>query len=219
MKSTLFEAAAAALVLIALATGVYGATGYLDALRDAPGLKARAAALIAARRGPADLTRRKLDQLIRVEDLGFWQHNGVDLVSGGAGNTTVTQSLAKRLAFDHFKPGIGKIRQTAYALGLERRLTKVEILTLAIDTAQMGRGPGGWMQGMFAASEHVFGKPPAGLTDGQWLRLVAVLIAPGKYRLTSPDAQLDDRVARIERLLAGRCAPRGNGDVWLDGCA
>lgn len=219
MKTKLFKAGAAAVVLIALALGIYGATGYRDALRDAPELKARADALIAARRGPADLTRRKLDQLIRVEDPGFWQHNGVDLTSKGAGKTTVTQSLAKRLAFERFQPGIGKIRQTAYALGLERRLSKVEILALALDTAQLGRGPDGWMQGMFTASTQVFGKPPAALSDGQWLRLVAVLIAPRMYNLSTPDTRLDDRVGRIEKLLAGRCEPRGNGDVWLDGCA
>ncbi|WP_235889191.1 transglycosylase domain-containing protein [Glacieibacterium frigidum] len=209
---------AAIVVLVALAIGVYGGIGYLDALDDAPALKKRAAGLIAARRGPADLTPRKLDQLIRVEDPSFWQHNGIDVTSSGAGITTLTQSLAKRTAFTRFRPRIGKIRQTTYALGLERRLTKVEILALGLDTAQMGRGPKGWMQGVFTASEQVFGKRPADLSDRQWLRLVAVLIAPGTFRLSAPDARLDERVARIEKLLDGRCRPRSNGDVWLDGC-
>ncbi len=201
-----------------LIAAVYAAAGYFDALKDAPFLVRRADALIAAHRGPVDLTPPKLDALLRVDDPNFWNHRGIDLATPGSGMTSITQSLAKRLAFDHFKPGYRKLRQSAYALGLERRLSKQQILALALDTAQLGRGPHGWMQGMFVASAQVYGKPPAALDDRQWLRLVAVLVAPRQFDLFGVDPALDQRVNRIQRLIAGQCRPLGKRDVWLEGC-
>lgn len=210
--------------LIALAAGLlallaYAATGYVDALRDAPHLRVRADRLIAQGRGPDALTPAQLRQLIRVEDPGFWRHRGVDDDTLGAGATTITQSLSKRLAFAQFEPGIRKIRQTAYARGLEARLSKRQILALFLDTVPVGPGQHGWMQGMFAASAQLYGKPPAALTKAQWLRLVAVLVTPGAFRLTQADPKLEERVRRIERLLAGACQPEDHGDVMLEGCA
>lgn len=74
-----------------------------------------------------------------MEDPGFAEHDGVDFSTPGAGLTTITQSAAKRLAFETFRPGIGKIRQTGYAMGLESRLSKDQILALWLDTLEMGR--------------------------------------------------------------------------------
>ncbi len=202
-----------------LGVTVYGGIGYTDALHDAPRLKKRANALIESGRGTDSLTALRLQQLLRVEDPAFFQHSGVDLTSNGAGVTTISQSLSKQLAFDQFEPGIRKVRQTTYALGLEKRLSKNEILALALEKAQLGLGPSGWMQGMFDTSVQVYGKLPAEITDRQWLNLVAVLIAPKKFNLLKPDANLDERVRRIERLLSGKCQPKGVRDVWLEGCA
>lgn len=196
----------------------YAGMGYVDALRDAPELRVRADRLMAQGRGPDSLTPAEVRQLIRVEDPNFWHHHGVDNYTPGAGVTTITQSLSKRLAFRQFEPGIRKIRQTAYAKGLEARLSKRQILTLFLDTVPLGPGRDGWMQGMFVASAQIYGKPPAALTQEQWLRLVAVLVTPGDFRLTRPDARLDERVRRIGRLVAGACRPRDHGDVMLDGC-
>ncbi len=202
------------LLLPILAAFCYVALGYWDAVRHSDVYAARADALIAQGSGP-----ERLQQLLRVQDPGFLQHAGVDLTTTGAGQTTLTQSLSKRLGFKAFRPGIGKIRQTGFALGLETRLTKEQILTLFLDTVEMGQGPDGWMTGFFAASEQVYDRPPAGLSDREFVRLLAVLIAPGQFRLLTTDAALVERSARIERLLAGRCTPLDHGDVWLEGCA
>ena len=146
------------------------------------------------------------------------EHSGVDLSSAGGGLTTITQSLAKRVGFETFQPGIAKIRQTGYAIGLEHELTKQEILALWLDTLEMGHGPDGWMTGFFRASNAIYGKAPAELSEREFLSLVAVLIAPSTYHLGKDDPKLEDRVARIERLVAGSCTPLDNGDVWLEGC-
>ncbi|WP_414833179.1 transglycosylase domain-containing protein [Afifella sp. YEN Y35] len=196
----------------------YGAKGYWDAVSDAEGLRAQADAAIAQGRGGGSLgpTRRAI--LLAVEDPNFSTHPGVDFSTPGAGLTTITQSAAKRLAFEEFHPGLGKIRQTGYALGMESRLSKEQILALWLETLEMGNGPDGWMVGFHSASSAIYGRPPAELTDAEFIRLVAVLIAPASYDLAGRDAKLDERVARIQRLVAGACAPSGFSDVWLQGC-
>lgn len=209
-------------LILALLLGLilYGAQGYFDALRDAEPLAARADRLIANGEGAAGLGPGRVAQLLRVEDPNFLRHGGVDFSTPGAGMTSITQSLAKRVAFTNFRPGLRKIRQTAYAVGLERRLSKPQILALFLDTAQLGRGKeSDRMIGFYDASEEIYGVPPARLSNRQFLSLVAVLIAPRNYDLRRPDPRLDQRVARIARLLSGEGRPQGKGDVWLDGCA
>ncbi|SDU46948.1 transglycosylase domain-containing protein [Stappia sp. ES.058] len=207
-----------ALLAVIVAALSYGGKGYLDAVADADRLQNRAGALIADGRGGSDLGKDRLDDLLKVQDPAFRDHAGVDMSTPGAGLTTVTQSLAKRLGFETFRPGIGKIRQTGYALGLEARLSKDEIMALWLDTLEMGRGPNGWMTGFFDASETVYGAAPAAIGHTEFLKLVAVMIAPGKYDLRGTDAELEERTARIARLAEDKCAPLDHGDVWLEGC-
>lgn len=208
-----------AIATLAAVLLAYGAKGYLDAALNAESLRHRAEELIAKGRGSADLGPERLEQLLRIEDPAFRKHIGVDFSTAGAGATTISQSVSKRLAFKQFRPGIGKIRQTGYALGLEQNLTKDQILGLWLDTLEMGRGPDGWMTGFFATSETIYGHPPAGVTETEFLTLVAVLIAPGSFDLWGHDPDLAVRVGRIRRLLADECAPRDHGDIWLEGCA
>lgn len=207
------------LVVLVAAGLLYGGKGYFDAVAASDSLKKRADEIMAEDRGGNALGDGRLRQLLLVQDPAFETHSGVDMSTPGAGITTISQSVSKRLAFDAFKPGIGKLRQTGYALGLESRLSKDQILALWLETLEMGRGPEGWMTGFFQASEAVYGKAPAQLTDDQYFRLLAVLIAPGKYDLLSNDPELTERARRISRLVAGVCKPVDNGDVWLEGCS
>jgi len=122
-------------LLIVLATfGWLAGKGWRDARVMAPELAARADALIADGKGwqMFGATRRKW--FLIVEDPTFDTHEGIDLTTPGAGITTVTQSLAKRVAFDEFRPGIAKLRQSVFAMSLERVLTKEQILALWAET-------------------------------------------------------------------------------------
>ena len=204
-----------------LITGLaaYAASGFFDARADAHRLAARADWLIQNHRGAADLGPGRVDQVLLVEDPGYWNHGGVDLTSPGAGLTTLTQSLSKRVGFSEFKPGIRKLRLMGYALGLESRLSKQQILALYLDTVWMGRGPNGSMAGYFEASRIIYGRPPSALSDREFLTLVAVSIAPRELTLAHPNPQLLERVSRIERLVQNQCRPKGLRDVWLEGCA
>ena len=103
-------------------------------------------------------------------------------------------------------------------MGLEAQLSKKQILSLWLDTLEMGEGPDGWITGFHKASAAIYGRSPIELSNTEFIRLVAVLIAPGSLKLGESDAALDERVGRIERLVLGACEPKGLGDVWLEGC-
>lgn len=207
------------LVLVFVGVVGYGLSGYFAARRDAASLTLRADQLIRDRRGPIDLGRGRAEQLLLVEDPGFWEHNGVDLSTDGAGLTTLTQSLSKRVGFTNFKPGVRKLRLMGYATGLESKLSKEQIFALYLDTVWMGRGPRGSMSGFFDASREVYGREPASLNETEFLTLVAVPIAPRTFDLVQQNPELLERVKRIERLVARKCRPNGLRDVWLSACS
>jgi membrane carboxypeptidase/penicillin-binding protein PbpC len=215
----IFKVATGVVALVVVGCVGYGAHGYFDAISDADDLRARADALLAANLGGSSLGEKRYRQLLAVQDPRFEHHGGVDMTTPGAGVTTISQSLAKRVGFESFTPGIGKIRQTGYALGLERELSKEQILALWLDTLEMGHGPDGWVTGFHRMSEAVYGAPPHEIDDDQYRSLLAVLIAPGRYRIGTEDDALADRVERIRRLVSGECAPIDNSDVWLEGCS
>lgn len=206
-------------VIAVLGVMAYAGKAWFDAGRDARSLRIQADYLIATGHSGADLGVGRLNWLFAVQDPSFYTHRGVDLSTAGAGLTTVTQSLSKRVAFTDFNAGIPKIRQTVYAMRLEKLLTKEQIIALFLDTVPMGTGPDGWMIGLYSASEAVFSDPPSKISANHFLTLVAVMIAPGQYNLLDYDAALEERIRRITMLVDGSCKPVDQGDVWLEGCS
>ncbi len=211
----------AGLVLILGLVVIYGGWGYVQARDAAPALVVRADRLIAEGHGPDGLGEGRAAALIAVEDPAFAAHIGIDPTTPGAGSMTITQTLAMTLAFDAFAPGLQRIRQTGYAFGLERGLTKPQILALYLDTVPMGPGPGevGTIHGFYAAAAAHYDVPVSALAKPEFIRLLAVLIAPDTLMLARGGPLLDDRAARIASVLSGTCAPAHNRDVWFDECA
>jgi len=202
-----------------IVTSLYAMSGYVSATLQADTLRHRANNLISSGKGPDALNKDRLELLLLVQDPAFYQHDGVDNKTAGAGLTTVTQSLSKRLAFNHFKPGIAKLRQTSYALALERQLSKTEILALFLETIPMGTGPQGWTVGFFEASHAFYGMAPNDLNTGQYIELVSVMIAPALLSHKTRNKKFTERINRITRLSNGDCTPEDNNDVWLAACA
>lgn len=202
-----------------ISLGAFGGKGWYDAVQMSDGFKVKAEQLTSSGRGVESLTSWQLDTLIKVQDPGFYSHDGIDFSSKGAGITTLTQSLAKRLGFEKFTPGIGKIRQSGFALGLDSALSKHHQVALFLDTAEMGKGPDGWITGFHKAAKIIYQKRVAELEENEFYSLVAVLIAPSKLKLLKPDAVLEERVARITKLAHEKCEPNNFNDVWLEGCA
>jgi membrane carboxypeptidase/penicillin-binding protein PbpC len=89
----------------------------------------------------SQLTPRQLDILLKVEDPDFFRHGGIDLVTPGAGLTTITQSLVKIHYFNDFKPGLRKLRQSLIAyFVLDPLVSKDDLLTWFINQIGLGQG-------------------------------------------------------------------------------
>ena len=182
---------------------------------------ARVDTIIAAA-DPADvtLTAQRTAILLRVEDPTFLTNKGIDFSTPGGGMTTLSQSLGKRIFFKQFSPGLPKgelIALTRFAL--YPKVDKQRTLKAFLATAYYGRRDDRAVIGIGPAARTWFGKPLAALSDREYLALIAMGPAPRTLDPVRHPAANADRVARIERLLAGRCTPDGLGDVMLDGCA
>jgi membrane peptidoglycan carboxypeptidase len=171
--------------------------------------------------GLEDLPPGYVDILLAVEDPRFYSHPGVDLVTPGAGFTTITQALVKQLFFDGFRPGplgLGKLRQSLIALVFDARVSKRDQLRIFVNTVYLGSCDGRPVEGMAEAARSYFGKDPSALARTEYLCLVAMIIGPNEFHVRNHPRENADRVRRIERLLRGDCRPVGLWDVYYRAC-
>jgi membrane peptidoglycan carboxypeptidase len=167
----------------------------------------------------SQLPTRWRQALLAVEDPNFESHSGVDLRTPGAGLTTITQSLVKWHYFDNFVPGWRKIDQTLLAVVLDRAMTKDEQLNLFLNTAYLGSVDSRNILGFVDGARVYFGKDLFALSEQEFLELVAMLISPNELSPLRGADKLAERTARIQRMLAGLCAPEGLMDVYYRRCA
>nr|WP_294851070.1 transglycosylase domain-containing protein [uncultured Sphingomonas sp.] len=161
--------------------------------------------------------RRRI--LLTVEDPTFDHNKGIDLTSPGAGMTSLSQSLGKRIFFDPFKPGIRKFKLMALTrFALVPKVDANKRLTAWLATAYLGTVNGKPVSGFDAGARAYFGKRLSMIDDHQFTQLVAMGPAPNKLDPIRHPAENAERVRRINRLLAGECQPTGLRDVDLHGC-
>jgi membrane carboxypeptidase/penicillin-binding protein len=176
-----------------------------------------------ASKGPlplSALSAQQIQELLAVEDPGFYRHQGVDFSTPGAGMTTITQSLVKHFYFDHFHKGFPKIEQSLIArFVLDPAMSKPDQLHSFINHAYFGTYRGKNVEGFAAAATIYFGQDFDQLTNDQFLTLVAMLMAPDRLDPDRHSAANRERVARIKRMLSGECRPAGLRDVSYKACA
>jgi membrane peptidoglycan carboxypeptidase len=161
----------------------------------------------------------RMAALLAVEDPAFHRHHGVDLMTPGAGLTTITQGLVKFLYFENFRPGIAKLRQTLLAVGFDARVPKEEQLDFFLNWVYLGTVEGKEVIGFDQAARFYHGRPFEQLSSEQFLSLLAMCAGPDEFSVAQRPEQNRDRVRRIENLLAGRCRPSGVRDVYYQRCA
>jgi membrane peptidoglycan carboxypeptidase len=164
----------------------------------------------------ADLPKARRDMLLAVEDPGFYRHHGVDFSTPGAGMTTITQAMVKRLYFPAgFEPGFAKIEQSLIAwLVLDRAVSKDELLEIYLNYASFGSN----IIGYDHAARAIYGRSLYELNDREFLTLLAMTLAPKDLDPRSHPRENARRVDRIEAMLAGKCKPAGLRDVDYDAC-
>ncbi|TAL21236.1 MAG: penicillin-binding protein, partial [Frankiales bacterium] len=157
---------------------------------------------------------------IAVEDARFYAHHGVDYKgtlraavensqagSVTQGGSTLTQQYVKNALLQAASTEAGqdaarevtlerKLKEARYALAIERKLTKDEILERYLNIAYFGNG----VYGVGTASTFYFGKPARDLTLGESALLAGIVQSPGRF---DPVKATED-VAQMERLVARR---------------
>lgn len=161
-----------------------------------------------------DLSPRQLEILIKVEDPSFYRHYGVDFQTPGAGWTTITQGLAKKMYFKNFKQGLMKIKQTLCArFALDPLVSKETQLNLYLNIMYYGNG----VTGLKDAADYYFHKKVSALEDDEFIALIASLISPETLNVKDYPRENALRVQRIKKVLSGAYKPRGLFDITYEG--
>ena len=162
-----------------------------------------------------DLTTDQLDALIKIQDPNFYNHNGFDFTTPGAGITSLSQGLVKIFYFENFKPGIKKLKQTLIArFAFDAMTPKDTILKIFVNHAYMGQKDGKPLYGFENASNYYFNKKFRELDEDEYLALISMIRAPFTFHYLNKREENDLRVRRIKKYLAGEYIPEDNSD-WL----
>ena len=137
-----------------------------------------------------DLPQIVIDALITREDRIFYEHRGfsakaiIRAVIGilthdsRGGGSTLTQQIAGTLYCDRTeKSAIRKIKELWWAIQMERRYSKDELLELYLNKIYFGGGA----YGVNAASKYYFGHGTADITPAEAALLVIQLSNPAKF--------------------------------------
>nr|MBO2478181.1 penicillin-binding protein [Bacillota bacterium] len=163
------------------------------------------------------MPRHLRDAIIAIEDSRFYEHFGVDLrailravvadirrffgddryLQGGS---TITQQLAKNAFLTHERTLSRKLQEALWAIQIERKYSKAEILETYLNEIYLGPG----VYGVEAASQYYFGKSVSQLTLAESALLAGLAQNPGLYSpFRDPEAAKRRRnivLTRMEEL-------------------
>lgn len=144
--------------------------------------------------------------VLATEDRRFYAHFGVDplglvrasfrnAASGAVveGGSTITQQLAKNLFLTPRRTISRKLEEAVYALWLEQRFSKDEILELYLNRVYFGGGT----YGVEAAARRYFGTSSRYVTLPQAALLAGLLKAPSRYAPTRSVKRAGIRVDEV----------------------
>ena len=140
--------------------------------------------------------------MVSVEDRRFRSHIGIDplglaragymAMTSGKGvraTSTITQQLARNLFLNNSRTLTRKFNEMIYALALEWKFSKGEILELYLNKVYFGGGA----YGVDAASRKFFGHPATSLTLTESAIIAGLVKAPSHYAPTA------DKKAAVQR--------------------
>ncbi len=162
----------------------------------------------------ADIPQHVQDAYIAVEDAGFYEHIGFDLVGTVAsavneytpiqlfdsqrGASTITQQLIKNIMMDNASSGIDgalrKVREIYRAIVLESEYSKDEILEAYLNTHRLS----GTLAGVQAGANYYFGKDIGDLTIAEGALLAGITKNPSAY---NPYKNLENSLDRRDDIL------------------
>lgn len=157
-----------------------------------------------------DMGMRIRRAVIAIEDYRFYEHSGIDYRGIGRaliedlrrgdvrqGGSTLTQQYIKNVLTGNAKTMDRKIREAIYAVQLEKRMSKSEILEAYLNQAYFGEGA----YGVAAAAEHYFSKSLKKLSFSEAAALAAAIAAPERYKPTNEKENGPRRKLVLDRML------------------
>jgi penicillin-binding protein 1A len=163
-----------------------------------------------------ELPKHLIYAVLAREDPDFYNHKGFSirgivraaygqvrqkLFHGGSlgGGSTITQQVAGTLYADRTDLRLTrKIRELWWALQMERRYTKNEILEIYLNYMIMGPG----VYGVEAASQYFFGHSAREITLAEAAILVIQLSSPTRYNpLNNPNDAMDRQRSVLDRMI------------------
>jgi membrane peptidoglycan carboxypeptidase len=182
----------------------------------------------------SSVNQTMVDAILAIEDARFYEHGGVDTRStmralvnnilGGSqqGASTLTQQYVKNVLLERAvrdgdreaaraavaSSGIEgyqrKLLEARYAIAIEERYTKDEILEMYLNISNFGGGSdgGGAAYGIYAASRYWFQVNPADLSLTQAALLAGIVQRPNELDpVSNPEAALARRNVVLARML------------------
>ena len=148
---------------------------------------------------------------VAIEDKRFWEHRGVDIYRtlGAAANylfrfdsrfgaSTITQQLIKNVTGADEVSVERKIREIAWALELEKNLSKDEILELYLNIINLSDN----CFGVGVAAERYFSKPVSELTLIECAAIAAITNNPSYYNpIRHPENNAERRNVILSQML------------------
>jgi penicillin-binding protein 1A len=158
-----------------------------------------------------EIPKQLVNAFVAAEDAEFFQHKGVDyrgilramfknLLAGRIvqGGSTITQQVTKTFFLTPKRSFFRKLKEVAYAFGLERNLSKEEILTLYLNNIYLGNGA----YGVEAASESYFNKRVEQLNLAEMALMAGLVKAPSRYSPVNNLKRAKDRQAYVLTRMA-----------------
>jgi len=157
------------------------------------------------------IPKTMIQAFLAAEDSDFFRHGGIDykgivramvknLLAGRIvqGGSTITQQVTKTYFLTPRRSLLRKLKEVAYAFGLERNLTKEEILLLYLNNIYLGNGA----YGIEAAAESYFNKRVEQLNLSEMAMLAGLVKAPSRYSPVTNFKKAKDRQAYVLTRMA-----------------
>jgi membrane peptidoglycan carboxypeptidase len=157
-----------------------------------------------------NIPKRVRNAVIAIEDSSFYHHEGVDFrgIARAAvadirtrriaqGGSTLTQQLVKQTITGNSRTLDRKLREAMYAVDLERRYSKDQILEYYLNQAYFGEG----VYGVATAAQHYFAnKPIKKVTLAEAAALAGTINSPERNKPTSRKANKLRRSLVLDRM-------------------
>lgn len=147
--------------------------------------------------------------VIASEDGTFLKHNGFDFTAMQKafknnergrrikGGSTISQQTAKNVFLWQGRSYIRKGLEAYFTVLIELIWGKERIMEVYLNSIEMGNG----VYGAQAATEHWYRKDASSLTKIQAAGIAAILPNPRKYSATSSSSYINNRKAKIVRIM------------------